>query len=320
MSTARKIVTELGREIFEVTFTLFRLMIPVILIVKLLEEMGGIEILAGLLGPLMQLIGLPDSMGLVWAATLSTNIYAGMLVFFTQSQQEVLTVAQVTVLGGLLLIAHGLPVEARIAQLAGVRLRATLIIRIGGSLVFASLLNLIYSEGNWLQQPNQLLWQPEPVDSGLTAWALMQLKSLAMILLVIAALLTGLRILRLLGVERLMAWLLQPLLKLLGIGHQATTITIVGVTLGLSFGGGLLIKEARTGQLSDRDIFASMAFLGLCHSLIEDTLLVMLLGAHISGVLWLRLVFSLISVALMTRWMDRRSERFHQRHLFRSQS
>ena len=308
---------ELYSEIYDVSVTLFKLMIPVILVIKLLDEMGGIEWFASLLGPLMAMVGLPDSTALVWATTMATNIYAGMLVFFTQSHQESLSVAQVTVLGGLLLMAHGLPIEARIAQIAGVRMRATLLLRIGGGLVFAWLLNLIYSQGGWLQQPNELLWQPEIVEDTFLAWGVQQIKSLLMIQLIIIALLTGLKVLKQVGIEKLMAWLLQPLLRVLGIGSEATTISIVGVTLGLSFGGGLLIKEARTGQISKRDVFAAMAFLGLCHSLIEDTLLVMLLGAHISGVLWMRLFFSLLVVAVLTRWMDSKSEQFHQRYLIR---
>jgi len=319
MQAAKTLLRELVTEIYQVSFTLFKLMIPVILVVKVLEEFGGVEWLAALLSPLMSAIGLPDSMGLVWATTMTTNIYAGMLIFFTQSQQEALSVAQVTVLSGLLLMAHGLPIEARIAQIAGVRMGATLALRIGGGLLFAWLLHLIYSQGGWLQQPNELLWQPELHDNSLSTWAINQLKSLVMIQLIIIVLLSGLKVLKIIGVEKLMAWLLQPLLKLLGIGREATTITIVGVTLGLAFGGGLLIKEAQAGHLSKRDVFASMAFLGLCHSLIEDTLLVMLLGAHISGVLWLRLAFALLVIAALTRWIDHRSESFHRRYLVHSQ-
>ena len=101
-----------------------------------------------------------------------------------------------------------------------------------------------------------------------------------------------------------MHWLLSPLLLLLGLSKQASNITIIGITLGLSFGGGLLIKEAESGKLSPKDIFISMALLALCHSLIEDTLLIMLLGAHISGVLWGRLAFSLVFVALMSHLLN----------------
>ena len=45
----------------------------------------------------------------------------------------------------------------------------------------------------------------------------------------------------------------------------------------------------------------SMAFLGLCHSLIEDTLLILLLGADLSAILWARLGFSLLVIAVLSR-------------------
>ncbi len=90
----------------------------------------------------------------------------------------------------------------------------------------------------------------------------------------------------------------------------------MGMTLGLAFGGGLLIREAEQGHISRRDIFASLTMLGLCHSLIEDTLLMLLLGAHVSGVIWLRLLFTMLTLAIITRWLKRRSDRFIERWLF----
>ncbi|MCE5335384.1 MAG: hypothetical protein LLG06_12445, partial [Desulfobacteraceae bacterium] len=38
---------------------LFRIMIPVIIAVKVLQEAGGISVLGNLLSPVMQLVGLP---------------------------------------------------------------------------------------------------------------------------------------------------------------------------------------------------------------------------------------------------------------------
>ena len=63
----------------------------------------------------------------------------------------------------------------------------------------------------------------------------------------------------------------------------------------------MLIKEARSGHLSQRDIFLTLGFLGLCHSIIEDTLLVFLLGADLSGILWARVVFALLVIGLLAR-------------------
>ncbi len=311
----RQQVLDLAREIYLVTITLFKLMIPVLIVVKVLEELGAIPVIGRVLEPLMYLLGLPESMGLVWATSLLTGVYGGMLVFFQLAPQESLTVAQVTVLSAIMLIAHNLPVEVRITQKAGVRLGVALLTRMLGAFVLGMLLHHLYRWGDWLQQPAQMLWEPPPQEAGLKGWLVSQIESLAMIVLIIAALLTLLRLLRWLHIERLMIWLLQPILRLLGIAPQATSLTIIGMTLGLAFGGGLLIREAQAGHISRKDMFATMTLLALCHSLIEDTLLVLLLGADISGVLWLRLVFGLTVVAIATRLLNRASESFTQRYL-----
>lgn len=309
----------LAKEILTVSLTLFRIMVPVLIVIRILEELGGIIYLSQALSPVMAWVGLPESMGLVWATTLVTNIYGGMIIFFSAASTSPLTVAQVTVLGGMMLIAHALPIEARIAQKAGVRLLATLMLRIGGAIVYGMLLNAVYSSGDWLQTTHQMTWVPEQIDNSWLHWSITQLQNMGIIFLVIAGLITLLRILKILHIERLLYMLLQPILRLLGIGHQATSITIIGMTLGLSFGGGLLINEAKQGHIPPKDIFSAMGLLGLCHSLIEDTLLLLLLGADISGVLWFRLVFSLVIVAAGFRLLERQSPAFKNRFMYQSE-
>ncbi len=212
-------------------------------------------------------------------------------------------------------LAHALPIEARIAQQAGVRLRVTLLLRIGGALLFGAMLHHFYRFFGLLQEPVSLMWHPEMPEPGVLAWGVSQLKSLLMIQVVIIVLLTTLKILKAIGIEKLIGIMLRPVLRLIGIGREATTITIVGVTLGLSFGGGLLIKEARAGHVPQRDIFASMCMLAVCHSIIEDTLLVMVLGADLSGVLWGRLLFTFVLLSVFTRVVSRCPEAFWRSHL-----
>ena len=60
--------------------------------------------------------------------------------------------------------------------------------------------------------------------------------------------------------------------------------------------------------------------MGLSHALIEDTLLMMILGGHISGVLWGRLIFSLIAIYLLVRVVSRLSESAFDRYLFRPET
>lgn len=297
-------------DVAAVYWTLLKVMVPALIVVKALDMAGATTWLATLLSPLMQLVGLPDAVGIVWAAALLTNIYTAMIVYVDVAAHETLTVAQVTVLGTMILVAHSLPIEGSVAKAAGVTWRATLAIRLGGALALGTLLNLTYATGGWLQAPARLLWQPAPSASGLLGWFADTVQMLAWVFVIIAALMAFLRVLRLLGIERWMHALLAPLLRVIGIGPEAGNITIIGTTLGLSFGAGLLIREARSGVLSRRDAFLTMGFLGLCHSVIEDTLLILLFGADLSGILWARVAFALVVIAILARipWLDRRLE------------
>lgn len=299
-----KQINKLIREIFSISYDLFKIMVPIIILVKIIEELGGIEYFSLVLEPLMQFVGLPSSMGLVWATTMITGIYGGMIIFITTSAQETLTVAQVTVLGGMMLIAHALPIEVRIAQKAGIRVLFTLLLRVGGGILFGFILHTIYTSGDFLSQQNNPIWKPEvntSIDPTLISWSLTQLNALAQVFVVIAVLVIFLKFLRWSGIEKLLAFILKPFLKILGLSEKTTSISIIGITLGLTYGGGLLINEAEKGDISKLDIFGSLSLLALCHSLIEDTLVIMLLGADLSGILYLRLLFSLILVALIIR-------------------
>ncbi|QUX93083.1 hypothetical protein CYL31_17470 [Marinomonas sp. A3A] len=306
----------LWKEIIDVTWTLYKIMIPIIIVIKVIEEFGGIELLSNWLSPVMSLVGLPSEMGLVWATTLVTNMYAGLVVFMSLDAN--LTVAQVSILGTLLLLAHSLPVEVAVAKKAGVGIVATLVIRLGGGLLMGWILHHIYQSGDLLNTTAQTVWKHTPTsDPSYIAWALDQLQSLAMIFVVIAALMTLLRLLKLLGIEKLMAILLKPILSVLGISREATNLTIVGITLGVSFGGGLLINEAKRGHISPRDIFVAMMLLNLLHSLIEDTLLILLIGADFMTIFWGRIAFAVVVIGILVFALKRMDESTCRKYLYK---
>ncbi|MGY3688990.1 hypothetical protein ACXAAV_20130 [Vibrio coralliilyticus] len=308
---------DLFKEIIDVTWTLYKVMIPIIIVIKVVEELGGVALLSEWLSPLMNFVGLPDEMGLVWATTLLTNMYAGLLIFMSTNSE--LTVAQVSILGSLMLIAHSIPIEAAIAKRAGVSIAMTTLVRVGGGLVFAWVLHQIYQFGDLLNIPAQIVWNPEiPPEQTYLQWAWSQVENLIAILVIIAVLLFTLKMLKLLGVEKLMAMALKPVLSVLGISREATNLTIVGITLGISFGGGLLINEAKRGHIPARDVFTAVMLLNLAHSMIEDTILVLLIGADFVTIFWGRLVFAFVVIAVMSQILKRISEPTCQRYLYKS--
>lgn len=300
-----------------ITLALYKIMIPIIIGVKILQELELISWLAMPLGPVMQLVGLPGEMGLVWATAMINNVYSSMIVFVSLAGHHDLSVAQVTVLCTMILLAHSLPIELQVVGKSGPRMGFQALLRIGGALVLGWLLSRVYAWGGWLQEPGVLMWQPEPESGGLAAWALGQVRNLAMVFVIITFLNILMRVLTALGITALCVRLLSPVLRLLGIGPEAGTLTIVGMVMGLSYGGGLIMHEAHSGKVPPKDIFASLSLMSLSHSIFEDTLLMAVLGGHSSGLLLARVAFTMIVVAVLVRLVERLGDGFFYRRLFR---
>src|SRR5271157_3512054 len=94
-----------------ISLTLFKIMIPIVIAVKILQELGAIVVLGRVLAPVMHIVGLPGSMGLVWATAILSSIYTGIVVFVSVAANEPMTVAQTTVLATMMLVAHNFPIE-----------------------------------------------------------------------------------------------------------------------------------------------------------------------------------------------------------------
>lgn len=302
----------------QVCAALFKIMIPVMIVMKMAQELGLVVVLGQAMGPVMEVFGLPGPMGLVWATALLTNLYAAAVVLITLLPETPLTSAQITVLATMMLIAHGLPVELSIARRSGARVRTQFVVRIGAAMLCGWLLYLGYGWLNWGTTPVQPSWIPDAPPTGWAAWVLREIRNLAGIAVIVFIMLMFLDVLKRLGVTDLMIRLLSPLFKSMGIGREAGTITIVGMTLGLSYGGGLIIHEASSGRIPAKDVFLALTFMGLCHSLIEDTLLMLLLGADVSGVLWARMAFSLAFLWILAWAVARLPESVINRLLIRS--
>ena len=304
-------------EAVQVSFSLFKIMIPIILGVKLLQELGLVAYLAMPLSPVMDLMGLPGEMGLVWATAMVNNIYGAMIVFVSLSSEFPLTTAQVTVLGTIILIAHSLPMELEIARKSGARFLFQFTIRVGSALVVGILLHHLYSWAGWLQTPNHLLWAPEPQPENLLGWALDQVQNLGIIFGIIFGLIVLMKLLDFFKVTRLFIRVFNPVLKLLGIGPAATPLTIIGMVMGIAYGGGLIIHEARSGEIANKDIFFAISFMGLAHSVFEDTLLMVLLGAHVSGLLWFRVIYAMIFIFILVRVVSKMPIKVFEKYLFK---
>ena len=93
-------------------------------------------------------------------------------------------------------------------------------------------------------------------------------------LMIVLALLTDTRLL-----DRGVGFI-QPVMQRLNLSNMVAFPLLAGLFLGIVFGSGVIISCANDGTLTKRDLILVLVFLGICHSIVEDTLIFAALGAN----------------------------------------
>lgn len=304
MALLRKLIDHLrsiALETLSVAKELFVVLIPAILVVKVLQVTGVISTISRVLEPIMQVFGLPGETAIVFATATFVNIYGAIAVFMMLVVEIPLTTAQSTVLWTMILICHTLPVELALTHRVGAHFLFLGPLRFFGACICGALLNQLYLITDSLQEPATLRWSEQQVEHSLLDWALNQANNLLTILIVLFCLLSMMRFLNFIRFTEFLGMALNPLLRLMGISKKGTSIAVFGLLAGITFGSGLLLAEIKQNAIPERDIVLVLAFLSLCHGIIEDTALAMLLGGDISGLLFFRLFFSILVLAILSR-------------------
>lgn len=288
---------------------LFKLMIPVSIVIRLIQVFGILPYISGVLEPAMAIVGLPAETAIVWLTGMVVNIYGGLLSLFSiyPSLSEPLTHSQITILLTMILLAHTIPVEVGIAKKTGVKFWIMFLIRFLGAIAIGAILNGIYSLTGTLQESVEMPEFLVPGHLGWGEWALNELKNYGVIIAVIFTLVVFVHLLEVVGFMKFINRMFLPLLGWLGISEQMLPLTVIGMTMGLAYGGGLIVDESNKTGVKPKDIFFSMTLMGLFHSIFEDTLLIIGAGAHWTGVILIRAIFAFAVTfifVILTKRMD----------------
>lgn len=302
--------TQFQRKTIE-TFAVYRelvvVMVPIAIATQALAEFEVIKAVSPWLAPAMQLFGLPPELALAWLTGLLVGMWGGVVVLFTLVPTLALSSADMTVFSALLLLAHAIPVEQRIVARAGPNFWATSIIRIAGAMAFAALLHQLFAATGWLSQPMAPVWTPAAGEGGWLDFSYGLAKTLVVMLAVLLVLTWVMELLRAAGILDVLYRALAPLFRLVGLKPEALPFTTVGLLLGISYGSGLMLAEVRRQPIEPRQIFIASVFMGFAHSLIEDTLIMVALGADLTSVLFGRLVFAIVATAAVAFVLERAS-------------
>ncbi len=98
---------------------------------------------------------------------------------------------------------------------------------------------------------------------------------------------------------------MEPLARFFGISKKSTFPLVIGLVLGLAYGAGVIINSAKEGELSKKDLYLVVIFLVACHSVIEDTLIFVAIGANGWLLLGMRLIIAVVLTAFAARHIDK---------------
>lgn len=280
--------------------TIAKIMLPVMIIVYVADIFGAVKIAGEFMQPAMSFLGLPQEAGIIWATTILTNIYGGMASMAALTDLQ-MTGAQVSAMGAMMLFAHNVPTEQTIVKKSGASVLFTGAMRFGVGIIYAVLTTRICNYMGWLQDPVSFAWMHK--DAGLTqgppdflTWTISTAQSLLMVFIVIIALVVLLDLMERLGITKLFTKMLMPIIRICGLDEKTAPLTTLGMLLGLAYGGALIIEAAKREPYSKRTLLLAMTTLSLFHGIIEDTILILAIGADI----WVILIFrGLLTLGIM---------------------
>lgn len=286
-----------------------RMMLPITLGVAMLKYLGVIGVMTEYLTPVFKYIGLTGEGVLVFLTSIFASLYAAIAVIATLD----LDFRMVTILAVMGLICHNLIIETVIQRKAGADGVSMVVLRIASALLAAGVLNLIIPAdytGNLALSHITTSENATTVGEMLWGWGRSMLELLPMMFALILSLNILQQILREFGLIEKLTRPLSPLMKVMGLPTQTSFLWVVMNSLGLAYGGAVLIAEISSNEIPQRDAKLLNTHIALNHSTLEDTFLFLAIGMGLGWLLIPRLLLAIVAVwgqRLYYKLKDRRA-------------
>ena len=255
---------------------LLAIMVPVSLVVTILNFSGALSWLAQGLRPVFDLVGLPAETVVAFLTGVFLNIYSGIAALGSIP----LTDRQLTILALMMLISHNFPVEATVQRKAGSSALRMIALRLAASAAGALFLNWVLPLGDGVARARGLAASaPAGFLPLLQAWAIGTAILAGKVVGIVIGLMILQQVLREFGLVGLLSRALAPVLWLAGLPRRTAFLWIVANTLGLAYGAAVILAEAQPGRIGKDDARLLNLSIAICHSLLEDTLLFVAIGA-----------------------------------------
>ncbi len=87
---------------------------------------------------------------------------------------------------------------------------------------------------------------------------------------------------------------MEPLAKVLHLPREAAFPLMAGLVLGITYGAAIIIDYAREGRLTRRELMLIAIYLSINHSIFEDTIIFVALGANVFTLVIIRFILAFL--------------------------
>ncbi len=291
---------------FEGFIWMMKIVIPISLFTAFLDWSGVLVHLDFLLKPLMGFLSLPPEAALPLLVGILSSVYAAIaaMIIFPFSP------GQITLMSVFVLTAHAMIQEGIVQGKSGIHPLKTTLVRLGAAVA------LVFAITPWVGSSTVMpaaatgaAFANLDLPGMLGRWAVSTASLVVKIFFIIMALLTVLEMLKTFDLIHPFVKALAPFLKLMGLDQKVGFLWITAVVFGLSYGGAVIVEEAKNGRLSSDDLELLHLSIGMNHSMVEDPPLFMSLGVN---PFWLYIPRLLMAIAVVR--MVRLYQVFFHRH------
>jgi hypothetical protein len=267
---------------------ILKLVIPFYILADILLYFDLLRPVSQLFLPITSILQLPAETAMAITAGVFLNLYAAVAFAAPLG----LSSYEWTILGVFLGVCHSLPVENAIMKKLGIGLIYSTFLRL--FMAFLTTFPLFFLPASWYSGTGSGKEIQITHYDSITDLLLHSMLNAAVLSLKIIILIT------------LIIFLMDSLKRTRFISNcsqrvQTSFSLLTGQLLGITYGAGILFKEANSGNLKKKDLFFIGTFLMICHSLLEDPLLFVLFGANYWIMIISRLSMACIAAFLFTR-------------------
>jgi hypothetical protein len=263
------------------SWIIVKLVIPIYIIADILYFYNTLSYVSFLIKPFTSILGLPPEASLAIISGMFLNLYAAVA-FAAPLDMDI---QQWSILAIFLGVCHSLVVESIIIKKLGISNIYSYALRFFGGLIIAFsatfLPKSLFSSTITVEQFHKTNYDTISqllINSFYNATIL----TIKIIILV-----------------SLLIFIMDFIKNLKLIKNSVKNINksfslLVGIFLGITYGAGILIQEAKNGTISKNDLFFIGTFLMICHAIIEDTLLFVIFGADFTMVIAIRTIAAIV--------------------------